>query len=53
MAGQLVQSAPFFPGPTTKRPRSRLRRLIVALLIAGGGLALGQRPVLRPVATRK
>ena len=41
MAGQLVQSAPFFPGPTTERPRSGRRRLIVGLAIAGGsGLAM-------------
>jgi len=41
MAGPLVQSAPFFPGPTTERPRSGRRRLIVGLAIAGGsGLAM-------------
>ena len=36
MAGQLTQSAPFFPGPTTERPRSGRRRLIVGVAIAGG-----------------
>jgi hypothetical protein len=41
MAGELTESAPFFPGPTSQRPRLHRHRLIIGLAIAGGvGLAI-------------